>query len=117
MYVAENFKFNFSRVKSHLNRSLKAVDHVQSEVRSGHNMFEDRLPSFLCELSSCRLTYENCNKSSFFLQLSMSWVDGLRKVQRYWDQEILLYKRIEVFPENFPQKFEDMSFIFAMVTK
>ena len=44
-----------------LSFSLKAVDHVKSEVRSGHNVFKDCRCSFLDELSSCRLTYENCN--------------------------------------------------------
>ena len=47
---------------------FKPVDHVKYEgqVRSGHNIC--CLCSFLVELSSCRVTYENCYKSSgFFL--------------------------------------------------
>ena len=47
----------------------KSVDHVKSEgqVRSGHNIW--CLCSFLVELSSCRVTYENFNKSSAFFNL------------------------------------------------
>ena len=59
------------------NWSLKAVDHVMSEDKPGHNIFEDCLRSFLGELSSCRLTYENCNESSlyFFNQVWPEWTD------------------------------------------
>ena len=35
-----------------------------TKVRSGHNIC--CLCSFLLELSSCRVTYENCYKSSVF---------------------------------------------------
>ena len=48
------------------NWSLKAVDHVKNEFRSGHNIFEDCLRSFFGELSSRRLRYENCKESSGF---------------------------------------------------
>ena len=43
---------------------FKSVDHVKDEgqVRSGHHIC--CLCSFLIELSSCRVTYENCYKSS-----------------------------------------------------
>ena len=37
---------------------------VQGQVRSGLNIC--CLCSFLLELSSCRVNYENCHKSSFF---------------------------------------------------
>ena len=50
---------------------FKSVDHVKYEgqvrsgqVRSGHNICS--LCSFLVELSSCRVTYENCYKSTCF---------------------------------------------------
>ena len=45
---------------------FKLVDHVKYEgqVGSGHNIF--CLCSSLVDLSSCRVTYENCYKSSFF---------------------------------------------------
>ena len=48
---------------------FKPVEHVKYEgqVRSGHNIC--CLCSFLLELSSCRATYENCYKSSFFFNL------------------------------------------------
>ena len=36
------------------------------QVRSGHNIC---LCSFLVQLSSCRVTYENCYKSSGFFNL------------------------------------------------
>ena len=38
-----------------------------TKVRSGHNIF--CLCSFLVELLNCGVTYENCNKSSVFLNL------------------------------------------------
>ena len=46
---------------------FKSVDHVKYEgqVRSDHNIC--CLCSFLLELSSCRVTYKNCYKSSVFL--------------------------------------------------
>ena len=45
---------------------FKSVEHVKYEgqVRSGHNIC--CLCSFLAELLSCRVTYENCYKSSVF---------------------------------------------------
>ena len=45
-----------------------------TKVRSGHNI--GCLCSFLLELSSCRVTYENCYKSSFFLNhVWGEWMD------------------------------------------
>ena len=38
-----------------------------TKVRSGHNIC--CLCSFLIELRSCRVTHENCYKSSFFFNL------------------------------------------------
>ena len=67
-------------------------------VRQGHNICG--LCSFLVELSSCRVTYENCNKSSFF-KSCLSWADGFKKFQWYWVKELLLYNRKEVFLEDF----------------
>ena len=44
---------------------FKSVDHVKyGQVRSGHNIC--CLCSFLVELSSCPVNYENCYKSSGF---------------------------------------------------
>ena len=45
-----------------------------TKVSSGHNIC--CLCSFLLELSSCRVTYENCYKSSvFFNQIWDEWMD------------------------------------------
>ena len=47
---------------------------MSTKVRSGHNIC--CLCSFLLELSSCRVTYENCYKSSvFFNQVWDEWMD------------------------------------------
>ena len=46
---------------------FKAVDLVMTKVRSGHNIC--CLCSFLVELSSCSVTYENFNKSSVSFNL------------------------------------------------
>ena len=86
---------------------FKSVDHVKyGQVRSGHN--NCCLCSFLVEFSSCRVTYENCNKSSVF-KSSLRWVDGFKKFQRYWVKELLLYNRMEAFFENLDQKWKDAS--------
>ena len=63
-----------------------------TKVRSGHNIC--CLCRSLLELSSCRVTYKNCYKSSVF-QSSVRWVDGFEKFQRFWVKELLLYKRIK----------------------
>ena len=73
-----------------------------TKVRLGHNIC--CLCSFLLELSSCRITYENCYKSSGFFQSSLRWVDGFKKFQRFWVKEPLLYNRTEASFENFHQK-------------
>ena len=55
---------------------FKPVDHVKYEcqVRSGHNIC--CLCSYLVELSSRRVTYENCYKSPIFLNLVWGeWTD------------------------------------------
>ena len=69
---------------------FKPVDHVKYEgqVRSDRNI------CFLCrvlvELSSCRVTYENCYK----------------KFQPFRVKELLVYNRIEAFFKNFHQKWK-----------
>ena len=78
---------------------------VRSDVRSSHNIC--CLCSFLPELSSCRVTYENCYKSSVFS--IKSDVSGIKKFQRLWVKELLLYNRIETFFENVHQKWENAS--------
>ena len=45
---------------------------MMSEVRSGHNIFEDCLCSYPGELSNCRLMYENCNESLGFVKSKLS---------------------------------------------
>ena len=61
--------------------------------RSSHNIC--CLCSFLLELSSCCVTYENCCKSSvIFFKSSLRWVDRIKKFQRFWVKELLLYNRI-----------------------
>ena len=64
--------------------------------------------SFLIELSSCRATYEKCYKSSIFLS-SVRWVDRFKKFQWHWVKQVSLYKRMEVFFENFHQKWKNAS--------
>ena len=63
-YSKEN---NTSKKQIPRREIFKPVDRVKYEgqVRSGHNIC--CLCSFLAELSSCLVTYENCYKSSFFL--------------------------------------------------
>ena len=52
---------------------------MKNKFRSGHNIFEDCLPSFLGELSSCRLTDESCNESSAFFKVTGFGTVGLPK--------------------------------------
>ena len=49
--------------------NFKPIDHMmyEGQVRSGHNIC--CLCSSLLELSSCRVTYENCYKSSGFFSI------------------------------------------------
>ena len=55
--------------------SFKSVDHVKYEGQVRSQPFF--LCSFLVELSSCRVTDENCNKSSVFFNLvSGEWMDS-----------------------------------------
>ena len=87
---------------------FKPVDHVKykGQVRSGHNIC---LCSVLVELSSFRVTYENCYKwtGSF----SLVWGEWMRfkKFQRFWVEKLILYNRIETFFENFHQKWKNAS--------
>ena len=61
-YTKEN---NTSENHRPRRETFKSVDHVKC---SGHNIC--CLCSFLVELSSCRVTYENFNKSSVFFNLA-----------------------------------------------
>ena len=76
---------------------------VRSQVRSGHNIC--CLCSFLVQLSSCRVTYENCYKSSFFSIKSevSGWINGFELRNSYFTN------RIEPFSENFHQKWKNAS--------
>ena len=61
---------NTSENQSPRREIFKAVDHVKfTKVKSGHNIC--CLCSFLVELLSCRVTYENCNNSSGFFKSSL----------------------------------------------
>ena len=62
-YLKEN---NTSENPIQRREIFKSVDH-KKHVRSGHNFC--CWCSFLVELSRCRVTYENFNKSLFFFNL------------------------------------------------
>ena len=75
---------NYQTDYPNLNWSLNAVDHVKSEVRSGHNIFEDGMHSFLLSFQAVVLrTKAVMNHRFSFLLLSLTWVDGFKKFQGY----------------------------------